>query len=93
VEIAISDNGVGIPEHLRARIFEPFISYGKENGTGLGLTIAQKILEEHGGTIKLADPLPGRTTFTMFVPLGSSTDADGREEVPAIISNNVTSKE
>src|SRR6266571_1061350 len=88
VEITVSDNGVGIPEHLRARVFEPFVSYGKENGTGLGLTIAQKILEEHGGTIKLTDSAPGRTTFAMTVPLGASTDADGRDDLPAVISND-----
>jgi signal transduction histidine kinase len=93
VEITVSDNGVGIPEHLRARIFEPFVSYGKENGTGLGLTISQKILEEHGGTIKLADSSPGRTTFIMTVPLGSNADADARDEVPAVSSNTNISKE
>ncbi len=93
VEITISDNGVGIPEHLRARIFEPFVSYGKENGTGLGLTIAQKILEEHGGAIKLANASAGHTTFAMTVPLGASTDADGRDEMPAVVSNNIISKE
>ncbi len=93
VAITISDNGVGIPEHLRARIFEPFVSYGKENGTGLGLTIAQKILEEHGGAIRLANSSPGRTTFAMTIPFGSSADADGRDEVPAVISNNSISKE
>jgi signal transduction histidine kinase len=93
VEITVSDNGVGIPENLRAMIFEPFLSYGKENGTGLGLTISQKILEEHGGTIKLADSSPGRTTFIMTVPLGSNADADARDEVPAVISNTNISKE
>jgi signal transduction histidine kinase len=93
VEITVSDNGVGIPDHLRARIFEPFVSYGKENGTGLGLTIAQKILEEHGGTIKLTNPAPGRTTFIMTVPLGSNADADGRDEAPATITNDTISKE
>src|SRR5262249_53761933 len=60
VAIAVSDNGSGVPEHLRSKIFEPFVSYGKENGSGLGLTIAQKLLGEHGGRIKLSES-PGWT--------------------------------
>jgi len=84
-EITITDNGLGIPEHLRHRIFEPFFSYGKENGTGLGLTIARKVLTEHGGTIELAESAPGRTTFKLFLPFGSEPDeesADGRSVEP-----------
>ena len=92
VEINVSDNGTGIPEHLRDRIFEPFVSYGKENGTGLGLTIAHKIVEEHGGTIELTDSSPGHTNFQIRIPLGSSPEADAREEIPAVASNNVISE-
>ncbi|MEM6386275.1 MAG: PAS domain-containing sensor histidine kinase [Pseudomonadota bacterium] len=56
VEIAISDNGVGLPED-RSRLFEPYVTTRKE-GTGLGLSIVKKIIEEHGGTLVLTDAEP-----------------------------------
>jgi signal transduction histidine kinase len=92
VEITISDNGAGIPGPLRDKIFEPFVSYGKENGTGLGLTIAHKILEEHGGTITLQDSSAAGTTFLIRVPLGSGPDPEAHDEVSVIASNNTASR-
>ena len=56
VEIAISDNGIGLPED-RSRLFEPYVTTRKE-GTGLGLPIVKKIIEEHGGTLVLTDAEP-----------------------------------
>ncbi|PWE33150.1 PAS domain-containing sensor histidine kinase [Maritimibacter sp. 55A14] len=53
VEITISDNGIGLPEN-RAQLFEPYVTT-REKGTGLGLSIVKKIIEEHGGTLELAD--------------------------------------
>jgi signal transduction histidine kinase len=50
--VRIDDNGPGIPEHVREQIFEPFFST-KEEGTGLGLALARRILEEHGGWLNL----------------------------------------
>ena len=91
VEITISDNGIGIPEHLHGKIFEPFVSFGKENGTGLGLTIVQKLLGEHGGTIVLVGSSPGRTVFRLALPLGTSSETDASEESPAIASENTIS--
>ena len=59
--IKISDNGIGLPED-RARLFEPYVTTRGE-GTGLGLPIVKKIIEEHGGTLSLtdADPFAGHT--------------------------------
>jgi len=51
--ITISDNGIGLP-HDRARLFEPYVTT-RDNGTGLGLPIVKKIIEEHGGTLSLTD--------------------------------------
>ena len=51
VEIRVSDTGRGIPELIRGKLFEPFVSHGKENGTGLGLTVVQKIVQDHGGDV------------------------------------------
>ncbi|MEL7150268.1 MAG: PAS domain-containing sensor histidine kinase [Pseudomonadota bacterium] len=56
VEVAISDNGIGLPED-RSRLFEPYVTTRKE-GTGLGLSIVKKIIEEHGGTLVLTDAAP-----------------------------------
>ena len=92
VEVTIRDNGTGIPEQWRDRIFEPFVSHGKENGTGLGLTIAHKILEEHGGTITLLDSSPGNTTFQLNIPLTSGRDKDIPDEASAVDSGNTASR-
>ncbi|MGI9389951.1 MAG: ATP-binding protein [Boseongicola sp.] len=53
VRISISDNGIGLPED-RSRLFEPYVTT-REKGTGLGLPIVKKIIEEHGGTLTLSD--------------------------------------
>ncbi len=90
VEITIRDNGGGIPDRIRDKIFEPFVSYGKENGTGLGLTIVQKILEDHGGTIMLADSSAGQTTFKITIPFSHSSE-DAPEPAAAVVSNKISS--
>ena len=54
--ITISDNGIGLPED-RARLFEPYVTT-RDEGTGLGLPIVKKIIEEHGGTLTLEDAAP-----------------------------------
>ena len=56
VEIAIADNGIGLPED-RARLFEPYVTL-RPGGTGLGLPIVRKIIEDHGGTLSLTDAPP-----------------------------------
>jgi len=56
IRIAISDNGIGLP-HDRARLFEPYVTT-RAAGTGLGLPIVKKIIEEHGGTLTLTDADP-----------------------------------
>jgi signal transduction histidine kinase len=53
IELAFADTGPGVPEELRDRIFEPFFTQGKREGAGLGLAIARRIVEEHGGELKL----------------------------------------
>ncbi|WP_106475673.1 nitrogen regulation protein NR(II) [Phytohalomonas tamaricis] len=66
-EIAIIDNGPGIPESLRESLFYPMIS-GRAEGSGLGLSISQSILHQHQGLIE-CDSLPGHTEFRLLVPL------------------------
>ncbi len=65
LRIKISDNGLGVPEAVRQTMFLPFVSAGKESGLGLGLTLAQQIAQEHGGTIELESAAEGSTVFTI----------------------------
>jgi two-component system, NtrC family, nitrogen regulation sensor histidine kinase GlnL len=67
LELHIQDNGPGVPEVIRERIFQPLVS-GRDNGTGLGLTLAQSFVEQHQGTIE-CDSHPGRTVFKLVLPL------------------------
>lgn len=65
--IEIQDNGPGISDEMKKRVFLPFIT-NKTKGTGLGLTISQKIVHDHGGQIEI-DSHPGRTIFRIFLPI------------------------
>jgi signal transduction histidine kinase len=74
LEIRIEDNGPGIADAVRDRLFEPFVSYGKENGTGMGLTVVQKILQDHGGDVTVEQTSASGTTFRINIPLSPSTE-------------------
>jgi signal transduction histidine kinase len=68
--VDVIDNGTGIPESVRERVWEVYFSLRK-GGTGLGLPTARRIVEEHGGTLTFeSDPAKG-TVFTMRLPLGT----------------------
>ncbi len=67
LELHIEDNGPGIPEAIRDRIFHPLVS-GREGGSGLGLTLAQTFVQQHQGTIE-CESVPGRTVFKILIPL------------------------
>ena len=68
IRIAIVDNGPGISAAMREKMFLPFSTEGKVNGTGLGLTLALHIAQEHGGNIELAGSEPGCTVFHLTIP-------------------------
>lgn len=68
MELRITDSGPGVPEAIRDTLFEPFVSDGKRRGIGLGLTIANRIAQEHGGRVQLEDSRPGHTTFVLSLP-------------------------
>jgi signal transduction histidine kinase len=74
LEIRIQDNGPGIAEAVRDRLFEPFVSHGKENGTGMGLTVVQKILQDHGGDVVVEQTSASGTTFRINIPLNPSAE-------------------
>jgi len=75
VEVRVRDNGRGIPESIRGKLFEPFVSYGKENGTGLGLTVVQKIVQDHGGDVTVEKTSAEGTVFRLLLPLTSSSES------------------
>lgn len=76
VRIIVQDNGKGIPKKVQRRIFEPFFSYGKTKGTGLGMATVKKIVEEHGGTIQVESEEGEGTTVVLTLPDGHTR---GRE--------------
>jgi signal transduction histidine kinase len=65
--VNVIDNGAGVPETIRKSLFEPFVSEGKQKGTGLGLTLAGTIASEHGGEVILLSSRPGETIFQIKV--------------------------
>ncbi len=88
ITISVADNGPGIAESIRERLFHPFVSYGKENGTGLGLAVVQKIVQDHGGEI-VVERTQGRTIFRIVLP-GHVQDAsrgasDTGAEIPSFV--------
>ncbi|HEX2897991.1 MAG TPA: HAMP domain-containing sensor histidine kinase, partial [candidate division Zixibacteria bacterium] len=69
LEILISDTGPGIPENIKPSLFEPFVTSGKESGTGLGLAVAKKIIEDHGATISFKSETGVGTSFKIELPI------------------------
>ena len=67
LELHVIDNGPGVPDSIRDRIFYPLVS-GREGGSGLGLTLAQTFIQQHHGLIEV-DSVPGRTDFKILIPL------------------------
>jgi two-component system sensor histidine kinase AtoS len=76
--IFIKDTGQGIPDDIRHKVFEPFIS-SKDTGTGLGLTIIQRIIENHEGEIELLSTNENGTTFKIMLPLNQLNNTDFRD--------------
>ena len=67
LELHVIDNGPGVPDSIKDRIFYPLVS-GREGGSGLGLTLAQTFVQQHHGLIEV-DSVPGRTDFRILIPL------------------------
>ena len=72
--IEVRDEGEGITDELRPKIFEPFVSSKGPNGTGLGLSTAYTVVAEHGGTIGVDSVVGQGTTFRIYLPGVSATD-------------------
>jgi signal transduction histidine kinase len=67
-EIRVADQGVGVPESIRGRAFDPFVSSGKPNGTGLGLAIVSKIVGDHGGSVSIERTSETGTVMLVKLP-------------------------
>jgi signal transduction histidine kinase/predicted GNAT superfamily acetyltransferase len=97
VEVYVADNGRGISESVRSQLFEPFVSFGKENGTGLGLTVVQKIIQDHGGDVHVEKTSSEGTVFKLVLPLSSASDriaerAEARMLPPLVPSKRAESE-
>ena len=66
--ITFADTGTGIPDAIKAKVFEPFFTHGKRHGTGLGLAIVKKIIDDHGGRIEIESTENVGTTIRLSFP-------------------------
>jgi two-component system nitrogen regulation sensor histidine kinase GlnL len=73
--VTVQDNGIGIPFVVQDNLFDAFIT-SKSNGTGLGLALVAKMIDDHGGIIEF-DSNPGKTLFRVMLPMSSDTNVDG----------------
>jgi signal transduction histidine kinase len=77
IYITILDNGPGVPASVRGTLFDPFVTAGKPKGTGLGLTVARRIAEEHGGSVCLDQSYREWTVFTLSLTKNRALDQIG----------------
>lgn len=83
------DNGPGVADNMRQRLFESFSTHGKAEGTGLGLAVVRKVVEDHGGTIECVSQ-PGRTVFSMRIPqVEAATAIDANDEATPSSDNGL----
>lgn len=75
-EIRVTDNGGGVPDAIRESLFEPFVSAGKPNGTGMGLAIIKKIVQDHRGSVCLEQSSLAGSTFLVRLPRSLQPSAD-----------------
>lgn len=79
IRISISDTGCGIPSQNIQKIFDPFFTTKDvDKGTGLGLTVSHRIIEDHGGTIEVESKVNEGTSFTVRLPIQIREDADAK---------------
>ncbi|MBV1878270.1 MAG: AAA family ATPase [Pseudomonadales bacterium] len=91
IHISIVDNANGIPESIRATLFEPFVTSGKANGTGLGMAIVKQIITAHSGKIDFVTEIGAGTTFSIDIPmdLGDKLQlAKNSRDVTAALDNS-----
>jgi CheY-like chemotaxis protein len=80
VRLEVSDTGSGIPEEAKAKIFDPFFTT-KFAGRGMGLAVVQRIVHDHGGTIRMVSSLGQGTTFQVFLPCAEDSASENQSSV------------
>ena len=72
--LVLADEGPGVPAEIRESLFDPFVTGGKKGGTGLGLAVARRFVEDHGGTVELLPEGAGPgARFRIVLPLQPMT--------------------
>jgi signal transduction histidine kinase len=87
IHFEVTDDGAGVPEDIRTSLFQPFVSQGKQKGSGLGLTLAHCIAAEHGGYLVLVSSRPGETVFRMSIARGLLGEGIFPEKSEAEVAN------
>lgn len=87
IHFEVTDDGAGVPHDIRTSLFEPFVSQGKQKGSGLGLTLAHCIAAEHGGYLLLVRSRPGETIFRMSIAREPAGEAVYPEKSEAEVAN------
>jgi len=92
VRISVVDNGEGMSEELQQKLFEPFTSTKGLRGTGLGLVVTRKVVEEHGGRVDIeSEPATG-STFTLTLPVSTSAVGSANDTMgPAFSESSMRS--
>ncbi len=85
VLVHVADNGVGIPDQMKSKLFTPFATTKEESGSGLGLWVSRAIVEKHDGTIRVSSAESGYlgTTVSIFLPLKSTARMSADEAAAA----------
>jgi signal transduction histidine kinase len=83
--LEVADEGPGVPPEIRATLFEPFVTARKKGGTGLGLAVARRFVEDHGGTVELVTSVPAAggpsgARFRLLVPVTADVRAGAEQE-------------
>jgi signal transduction histidine kinase len=90
VLVHVTDNGVGIPEKMKAKLFTPFATSKQESGSGLGLWVSRSILEKHRGTIRVSSVDAGYsgTTVSIFLPIQTTARKSAYDSAAAAHGQN-----
>jgi signal transduction histidine kinase len=85
VTVTVRDTGPGVPQEIRQTLFDPFVSVGKQKGTGLGLTLAHSVAQEHNGGVMLVSSTIGETVFRLTVERRCTSRPGSSPEAPRLL--------
>jgi signal transduction histidine kinase len=83
IEVTVTDDGPGLPEHVRQALFRPFVRSTRPGGSGLGLAIAHELVRAHGGELTLLHTGPGGTAFRLTLPAAQGADRATTDSRPS----------